>query len=113
MSTFQQLYHFVLVLDTKPNLSQLMEHVYPVITVKWFEIGIHLGIDDRELELIENNRRKVQEMCMDMLRFWMKKNKHGSKPTSWKVLFSGLRKAQEGGFADELEEKLRNGKLED
>ena len=90
-----------------------MEHVYPVITVKWFEIGIHLGIDDRELELIESNRRKVQEMCMDMLRCWVKKNKHGSKVTSWKILLSSLRKAQEGSLADELEEKLCNGKLND
>lgn len=87
--------------------------MYPVITIKWFEIGIHLGIDDRELELIESNRHKVQEMCMDMFRFWMKKNKHGSKPTSWKVLLTSLRKAQEGSLADELEEKLCNGRLDD
>lgn len=90
-----------------------MEHVYPVITVKWFQIGILLGIDERELELIENNRRKVQEMCMDMLRYWVKKNKHGSKSTSWKMLFNSLRKAQEGDLADELEQKLCNGKLSD
>ena len=90
-----------------------MEHVYPVIAVKWVEIGIHLGIDDRELELIENNRRKVQDMCLDMLRCWIKNNKHGSKLTSWRVLLSSLRKAQEGGLADQLEEKLSNGKLND
>ena len=90
-----------------------MEHVYPVITVKWFQIGIHLGIDDRELELIENNRRKVQEMCMDMLRYWVKKNKHGSKITSWKMLLNSLRKAQEGDLADKLEQKLCNGQLND
>ena len=90
-----------------------MEHVYPVIAVKWFEIGIHLGIDDRELELIETNRSKTQERCMDMLRYWVKKSKHGSKVTSWKVLFNSLRKAQEGGLADELQEKLCNGKLND
>ncbi|XP_065912498.1 uncharacterized protein [Dysidea avara] len=45
-------------LDTKPSLSQLMEHVYPDITTHWLEVGIHLGIDDRELEAIEANRHK-------------------------------------------------------
>ena len=90
-----------------------MEHVYPVITIKWFQIGILLGIDERELELIENNRRKVQEMCMDMLRYWVKRNKHGSKITNWKVLLNSLRKAQEDGLADELEQKLCNGKIND
>lgn len=101
------------VLDSKPDLSQLMEHVYPVITTKWRVIGIHLGIDDHELEIIESNRRKVQDMCMDMLRSWVRKNKHGSKPTSWKVMLTTLRKAQEGGLADELQGKLLNGKLDD
>jgi len=84
-----------------------------MITIKWFEVGVHLGIDDRELEIIESNRKKVQDMCRDMLCLWLKKNKHGSKTTSWKTLLSSLRKAQESGLADELEERLRDGKLND
>lgn len=110
---FKALQQNVVHLDTKPNLSQLMEHVYPEISTKWYEVGIHLGIDDRELELIENNRRRVQDMCMDMLRLWMKKNNHSGKPTNWKTLLSSLRKAKEGGLADELAEKLSNGQLND
>ena len=100
-------------LEAKPSLSQLMEHVYPDITTHWLEVGIHLGIDDRELDAIEVNRHKVQDRCMDMLRLWLKQNRHGSKPTTWKVLLTSLKKARLTKLSENLEEQLLNGKLDD
>jgi len=100
-------------LDAKPSLSQLMEHVYPDITTQWLEVGIHLGIDDRELEAIEANRHKVQDRCMDMLRLWLKQNKHGGKPTTWKVLLASLKKARLYKLSENLEKQVLIGKLDD
>jgi len=89
-----------------------MEHVYPDITTHWLEVAIHLGIDDRELDAIEANRHKVQDRCMDMLRLWLKQNKHGGKPTTWKVLLASLKKAQLNKLSENLEEQLLLGKLD-
>jgi len=43
-------------LDAKPSLSQLIAHVHGKIDIKWFQIGALLGIDQNNLECIEENQ---------------------------------------------------------
>ena len=55
-------------MDDRPEISELEEHVR---TVKWYELGIQLHLDDNELKAIKSQSNDVAECRRLMFTLWL------------------------------------------
>ena len=55
-------------MDDRPEISELEEHVR---TVKWYELGIQLHLDDNELKAIKSLSNDVAESRRLMFTLWL------------------------------------------
>ena len=55
-------------MDDRPELAELEEHVR---TVKWYELGIQLHLDNNELKAIKSQSQEVAECRRLMFTLWL------------------------------------------
>ena len=61
---------FEKILDEKPSLDELYEHVR--LGTKWYEFGVLLKLDVRELEAIEQDQsRRPERKALQMFQLWL------------------------------------------
>ena len=54
----------------EPELKDLMEHVGSVIPAKWQEVGIQLGLKDRELKEMKSNMSNSKSCFQEVFALW-------------------------------------------
>ena len=56
----------------RPELSELMDRIYPKAGVKWHAIGLQLGIPNSKLQIIDSNARgNIEHCCREMFDEWL------------------------------------------
>ena len=61
----------------------------------WYVLGVHMEMDDRDLDTIEANERDVRKQCIVMVQTWLR----NSENPEWGVLYNALRKMGELALA--------------
>ena len=56
-------------MEERPELAELQNHI---VTNKWFNLGLQLGLTDSDLEAIELKYLDVGERRREMLSIWLK-----------------------------------------
>ena len=83
----------------EPNLKDLLEHV---TTTRWYRLGLHLGVEDYQLAVIqEDTRGDCEESRKRMFQQWLRSCEKPSRTT----LVRALRAIGERKLAAELERK--------
>ena len=63
-------YFFEKILDEKPSLDELYEYIR--LGTKWYEFGVLLKLDVRELEAIEQDQsRRPERKALQMFQLWL------------------------------------------
>ena len=56
-----------------PSMKPQLKDLVLIKTVKWYNLGLQLGIDDTELDVIEENNPKDIDACKrKMFRVWLR-----------------------------------------
>ena len=70
-----------------------MIHIITIVATQWRSLGLALGFEDYELDIIEiNNPLQVELRLQNLLAKWLKKG--CSKPATWETLLEAMKKAQ-------------------
>ena len=91
------------VVDGRPSLVELYNHVIKEAAVKWRDIGVQL-IDSNDLDTIEaDHPQDVEKCCKRMLEKWLK-----TTNATWNKLINALRTPCVAltYLADRIEHKL-------
>ena len=76
--------------NSKPTRNNLLDHVVPYVTPRWYLLGLKLLKEDQEsqLDIIESNHAgDNKKCCMDMFRYWL----HDNTDATWEQLIEALR----------------------
>ena len=91
----------LLATKTVPTLDELMDHVK---TTNWFRLGMKLGVETFDLEVIERNKQlDVEGALQAMLRKWLQSS---TKDPTWEAVVDALRAINEEELARKLEKKF-------
>lgn len=91
-------------LDEKPSLSEICEHVR---TIKWFQLGIQLELDDSELREIKEDNNSVADRRTAMYQLWFRTQPKRNRRQLLNALKS--KAVSEYKIASDYEEILRGG----
>ena len=69
------------------NMKNITEFVIPGMATKWYEMGLQLGVDEKELEIIYHDNKDSKTACRMMFTEWLN-NVQSEK--SWKILLEAL-----------------------
>ncbi len=107
--------NYVLYVPTYPpdedDLHQVKTEVVDVI--KWFDVGLALGLKESRLKKIEiENRSNVDDCMMDMVSAWLRCDRadnavENGRP-SWRTLALALSKTDHHTIARTIADKYRN-----
>ena len=86
------------------NIGTLTELVTPSMATKWFEMGLQLGVDSKELKTIQHDTRDSKTACRAMFMEWLDTNTKTEK--SWKKILAALSSRSVG--RNTLAESLRH-----
>ena len=56
------------------------------LSAKWRTIGIGLGVSYDKVKAIEGNRNGTEDMLMDLLAVWLRRESEGQPEPTWKKL---------------------------
>ena len=76
-------------LASMPSPFDLSRLVVPHVMSDWHNFGMHMEIDDQELDIIEKESSSEQECCQNLFKCWLQGK--GKQPASWQTLFAVLR----------------------
>ena len=110
--------HLLIYTDNTRSLTKVFPLAEPQLkdlvlirTVKWYNLGLQLGVEDAELKPIQHNYPRDSEACTrEMFRAWLRT---GSSP-SYQQLVEALRAVGENREANRLCErygKIREAKV--
>ena len=75
-------------LNRQPRLDQLNDHVRPIVSIKWYDLGVVLLNDYNMLDIIKNDHPNDTETCCTaMFKVWLQRDDN----SSWSKLVSALR----------------------
>ena len=93
-------------LDTSavPTLDDVNELIVTQVAAKWQNLAIKLGVKDFLIDVIsKNNRHDCEEACQDMLKRWLKEERHtGGEERTWSTLLTALGRADFGELERDL-----------
>ena len=73
------------------------------MATRWRSLGLALGFEGYELDIIEiNNPNNVELRSQDLLTKWLKKR----KTTTWGTLLQAMKKAQCAAIAEQVRKAL-------
>ena len=76
--------------NSKPTKNEILDHVVPHVTPRWYVLGLKLLKKDQEtqLDIIKLNHAGDNQMCcMEMFWYWLSTN----TDASWQQLVEALR----------------------
>ena len=81
-------------------MEELLDNVK---TVKWFRLGLKLGIERYDLDVIESNQKlDAKGALWDVLRQWLKE----CETPSWEIVIRAMREIGEKNEAKQLEDRF-------
>ena len=86
--------------DIPPNLQQLVDELQSIST-KWKKFGIFLGVPNDELEVIDEDKRNVEDKLLALCCKWPQIKPRGT----WEDIVKALKKIKRLDLAEKLEEK--------
>ena len=88
------------------DVAHLTELVVPKMATKWFEMGLQLGIDPKELKIIEKDDKNCKDACTKMFMEWLDNVQDTEK--SWRKVLDALcsQSVRENALAKTLESNL-------
>ena len=81
-------------------MSDLLKYVKAA--AKWYTFGIHLGLENNELEVIQNDSLNSNAALMAVFRAWL----DNAKDPSWSVLVKALSDTKLGVLASEIDARF-------
>ena len=73
--------------NERPDIKDLCRYVLPLYAAKWKRIGIFLGVQPGQLEIIKsNNPADTEECCTDLFIKWLE----GSEGVTWGKMFEAI-----------------------
>ena len=87
----------------EPQLQDLMNDVASVITAKWQEMGIQLGLQQNDLDTIKMDSINVSHTCFGNV-FGLWKQKQCSE-YSWATIYTALTSMNEHHLASTIKDK--------
>ena len=70
-------------------------------TTRWYRLGLELGIDQEDMDIIEDDcKRDAEEALRKTLKLWLK-----TEEPTWRKMIAALRKIGENNVACKLEQK--------
>ena len=57
--------------NESPTLRDLCHYVTPCFASQWKVIGIQLGLTQERINIIEEDNRKCEKQCNEMLSYWL------------------------------------------
>ena len=70
------------------DIVQLTELVVPNMATKWFEMGLQLGVNPKDLKTIQHDAKNSKAACIQMFTEWLD---NASTEKSWNKLLNALR----------------------
>ena len=98
-------------LEATPTLHELNRYITDMAP-SYYNIGIQLGIDNRELKLIKNDHISFsgfEQKCHRMLEIWLDKN---STSVTWKKLCDTLERLELNFLAGKMKDAIVDDKLQ-
>ena len=86
--------------DIQPNLQQLVEELQP-IRKKWKLFGLFLGISNDDLEVIDVDKRNVEDKLYALCYKWLQMKPRGT----WKDVVKTMKKMKRLDLAERFEDK--------
>ena len=100
-------------MDDPPTQHELISVLVPRLSIKWYAIGLGLGLIPQQLEEVQDNRPDDRDGCLkDVLMMW-EDNATDDKPYTWATMLDVLRYWKVGGkdFSILLSKSLKKCKL--
>ena len=94
-------------LDMPPDIRQLLRRMASIARDKWRLVGIELGIEVEQLDLISMEGNPI--VCFSKVFSQWKKKADTDVPFTWRTIANALRSpiVGESSLATEIEESLR------
>ena len=96
---------------SRPSMKDLNKHVIPLVSPRWYDLGLELleTKHERELDIIETNyRNDVVTSCRKMLSKWLETQ---SDSASWDQLIQAVKSIEMNDVANDIEQLLLQGML--
>lgn len=71
------------------EIKHLSELVIPNMATKWFEMGLQLGVNPKDLKTIQHDARNSKEACRQMFTEWLDNPENANK-LSWQKVLEAL-----------------------
>ena len=71
----------------KVTLDILTEQVVPNMATKWFEMGLQLGVNPKDLKTIQHDAKNSKAACTEMFTEWLG---NANTEKSWKKVLDAL-----------------------
>ena len=71
--------------DIKKDYTSVLSGVQ-CLSAKWRKIGVDLGVSYDEIEAIEGNRKNTDDILVDLLAAWLRRESEGQPEPTWKKL---------------------------
>ena len=94
---------------TRPSMKDLNRHVIPLVSTRWYDLGLELleTKHERELEIIETNyRNDVAMCCRKMFSKWLETQCDNA---SWDQLIQAVKNIELNNVASDIEQLLLQG----
>ena len=87
----------------EPEMRDLMNDVASVITAKWEDMGIQLGLEQNDLDTIKKDSINVSHTCFqNVFALWKQKQ---CSEYSWTTIYTALTSMNEHCLASTIKEK--------
>ena len=95
-------------LNEKPELEVLSKHVVPRVAAESFKFGVHLGIRDYIIDMIEKDYHLCEEVCLRMLQRWLNGGQGTSdKPRTWNTVLTAVEDVKGLTVVHEIKEDIQ------
>ena len=96
--TLQELDYFTY---TSVSGTEHRIHIISTVATQWRSLGLALGFEGYELDIIEINNPKVELHSQDLLAKWLKRT-----TSTWETLLQAMKKAQCAAIAEQVRKAL-------
>ena len=88
MATRSRDMSFEEILNEKPSLAELCEHI--PITTKWYQMGIQLNLSVKKLNEIEEESKDTTDRMVKMYELWLDTNPQATRRQIVEILKMGV-----------------------
>ena len=103
--TYQKLYSYYVDNSLHVNLDDLLIHLRPQVTLKWYEFGVVVGIEREVLDYFAS-KCSPDECLVEMLDYWLRNHK---EQLTWREVVRALKAINLQQLASDIENVYKTG----